>query len=266
MTRLDMSKPNIARMYDYWLGGKDNFEADRQAAEVVRERRPNDRRAGAGQQEVPDPGRQLRGRAGCAAVPDIGSGLPTSPVRADGAAPLWLATHEAAQAVVPDALVAYVDFDPVAVAHSQALLASGSQQVVAVDGDMGDPEAIVGRPRHPGRRFPPGRARVRDPLPACCTSWTPRAPSAWCPALPRAAGPRFLPDHLRRVGQGPGGEISPAPTTPRTARGSTPTPGTRSPACSKAWTWCHRAWWTARPGGRTRCRPSRRGPACPDPR
>ena len=41
MTHLDVTKPNIARMYDYWLGGKDNFESDRQAAEVIRQRRPN---------------------------------------------------------------------------------------------------------------------------------------------------------------------------------------------------------------------------------
>ena len=91
---------------------------------------------------------------------DIGSGLPTSPVRAEGAAPLWLATHEAARAVVPDALVAYVNYDPVAVAHSQALLASGSGQVVAVNGDMGDPEAILS---HPGIR----RAGFRLDAPAC---------------------------------------------------------------------------------------------------
>ena len=78
---------------------------------------------------------------------DIGSGLPTSPVRAEGTDPLWQVSHEAARAFDPDALVAYVDHDPVAVAHSQALLASGSPRVVAVAGDMRDPKAILGGDR-----------------------------------------------------------------------------------------------------------------------
>ena len=82
---------------------------------------------------------------------DVGSGLPTSPVVSDGAAPLWRATHEAAQAVIPDAMVAYVDLDPVAVRHSQALLAGGSRRVVAVDGDMRDPADRPRPRRHPGR-------------------------------------------------------------------------------------------------------------------
>ena len=160
MTRLDVTKPNIARMYDYWLGGKDNFESDRQAAEVIRQRRPN-----VADQALDNKKFQTRAIThvagqGVRQFLDIGSGLPTSPVRAEGAAPLWLATHEAARAVVPDALVAYVDYDPVAVAHSQALLASGSRQVVAVDGDMGDPEAIVS---HPGIRG----AGFRLDAPAC---------------------------------------------------------------------------------------------------
>ena len=54
-----------------------------------------------------------------------------------------MATHEAAQSVIPDAVVAYVDFDPVAVAHSSTLLASGGSRVVATTGDMRDPAAIL---------------------------------------------------------------------------------------------------------------------------
>jgi S-adenosyl methyltransferase len=143
MTPFDVTKPNIARMYDYWLGGKDNFEADREAAEAIRQRRPN-----VADQALDNKKFQTRAISyvagqGLRQFLDIGSGLPTSPVRAEGAAPLWLATHEAARAVIPDAMVAYVDYDPVAVAHSQALLASGSSQVVAAEGDMCDPEAIL---------------------------------------------------------------------------------------------------------------------------
>jgi S-adenosyl methyltransferase len=143
MSSLDVTRPNIARMYDYWLGGKDNFEADREAAEAIRQRRPN-----VADQALDNKKFQTRAISyvagqGVRQFLDVGSGLPTSPVRGEGAAPLWLATHEAARAVLPDAMVAYVDYDPVAVAHSQALLAAGSRQVVAVGGDMGDPGAIL---------------------------------------------------------------------------------------------------------------------------
>jgi O-methyltransferase involved in polyketide biosynthesis len=160
MTPLDVTRPNIARMYDYWLGGKDNFEADREAAEAIRQRRPN-----VADQALDNKKFQTRAIShvagqGVRQFLDIGSGLPTSPVRAEGAAPLWLATHEAARDVVPDAMVAYVDYDPVAVAHSQALLAAGSHQVVAAGGDMRDPDAILS---HEGIR----RAGFSLDAPAC---------------------------------------------------------------------------------------------------
>jgi S-adenosyl methyltransferase len=133
----------MARMYDYWLGGKDNFEVDRKAAEAVRRLRPS-----VAEQALDNKKFQTRAVSYVAArgvrqFLDIGSGLPTSPVRRAGAEPLWLATHEAARAVIPDAMVAYVDYDPMAVLHSQALLGGGYHGVVAVGGDMRDPEAIL---------------------------------------------------------------------------------------------------------------------------
>ena len=104
---------------------------------------------------------------------DIGSGLPTSPVRTPGAEPLWVATHEAARAAIPGAMVAYVDYDPMAVLHSQALLGGGYREVVAVGGDM--PTRM---PSSPTTRYePPGSTRTCPPAccwPACCTSSTPR--------------------------------------------------------------------------------------------
>jgi SAM-dependent methyltransferase len=143
MAPVDVNKPNIARMYDYWLGGKDNYEADRAAAEAVRAQRPN-----VAEQALDNKKFQTRAityvaSQGVRQFLDIGSGLPTSPAREGDAAPLWLATHEAAQAVVPGAVVAYVDYDPVAVTHSGALLAGGSSQVVAAAGDMREPPAIL---------------------------------------------------------------------------------------------------------------------------
>ena len=140
---IDSTRPNMARMYDYWLGGKDNFEVDRKAAEAVRRLRPN-----VAEQALDNKRFQTRAVSYVAAQGvrqflDIGSGLPTSPVRTPGAEPLWVATHEAARAVIPGAVVAYVDYDPMAVLHSQALLGGGYREVVAVGGDMRDPNAIL---------------------------------------------------------------------------------------------------------------------------
>jgi S-adenosyl methyltransferase len=146
MMPVDVSKPNIARMYDYWLGGKDNYEADRVAAEAVRAQRPNIAEQALDNKRFQTRAVTYAAGQGVRQFLDIGSGLPTSPVHIIGADPLWLATHEAAQAVIPDAVVAYVDYDPVAVLHSQALLGGGSPQVVAVGGDVRDPDAILADP------------------------------------------------------------------------------------------------------------------------
>jgi S-adenosyl methyltransferase len=142
--QFDTTKPNSARMYDYWLGGKDNFQADREAAEAVRELRPN-----VAEQALDNKRFQTRAVGwvagqGVRQFLDVGSGLPTSAVVTEGAAPLWRSTHEAAAAAGTDPVVAYVDNDPVAVRHSQALLAGGSRTVVAFGGDMRDPAAILG--------------------------------------------------------------------------------------------------------------------------
>ncbi|MBV9793594.1 MAG: SAM-dependent methyltransferase [Actinobacteria bacterium] len=140
--QFDTAKPNSARMYDYWLGGKDNFEADRVAAEAVRALRPN-----VAEQALDNKRFQTRAvgylaEQGVRQYLDVGSGLPTSPHPGVGSPPRWRPTHEAAAAADP--LVAYVDYDPVAVLHSQVLLAGGSRRVVAVQGDMRDPAAILG--------------------------------------------------------------------------------------------------------------------------
>jgi hypothetical protein len=141
-TPFDTSKPNAARMYDYWLGGKDNFEPDRKAAEAVRQLRPE-----IAEQALDNKRFQTRAvtyvaQQGVRQFLDVGSGLPTFPPESGPGQ--WLPTHEAARAVAPDATVAYVDYDPVAVLHSQALLTGGSGGIVAVLGDMRDPLAILG--------------------------------------------------------------------------------------------------------------------------
>ena len=133
VTGIDTSVPNIARVYDYWLGGKDNFAVDREAA---------DRQARAVPQ-LPALSRQNRdflSRAvrflvgeGIEQFLDIGSGLPTNQN-----------VHEVAQSVNPDARVVYVDIDPVVVSHAQALL-SGSK-TAAILGDVCRPDDILDAP------------------------------------------------------------------------------------------------------------------------
>jgi len=132
MPEFDVTVPNIARVYDYWLGGKDNFAADRElgdrllaqyppTAALVRENKEFMRRAVA----------WVAGQ-GISQFIDLGAGLPTSP-----------STQETAQAVRPGAQVAYVDNDPVVVAHLMALLANNNPGVSVVDRDIRDVDAVI---------------------------------------------------------------------------------------------------------------------------
>jgi O-methyltransferase involved in polyketide biosynthesis len=126
--------PNIARIYDYFLGGKDNFAADRQAAEQVTKLLP----------EVPMIARENRrflGRvirflvdAGIRQFIDIGTGLPTQGH-----------VHEILRVVAPDARVVYVDHDPVVIVHAQALL-EGNGRTAVVRADLRNPDDILTDP------------------------------------------------------------------------------------------------------------------------
>ena len=133
-TRINTGVPNPARIYDYFLGGKDNFPADREVAEqvvaiapvaldIVEDNRAFLRRAV----------RLLAGEAGIRQFIDLGSGLPT---RGN--------VHEIAQAVAPDARVVYVDNDAMVVTHSRALLAGDN--TAAIEADLRDPDSVM---RHP---------------------------------------------------------------------------------------------------------------------
>jgi SAM-dependent methyltransferase len=135
----DTSVAHSARVYDYWLGGKDNFAADRAAAEQVIEVRPAIRTdVRANRAFLGRAVRYLAGPAGIRQFLDIGTGLPS----ADN-------THEVAQSVARDSRIVYVDNDPIVLAHARALLTSAPEGVTAyLDADLRDPETILARAGH----------------------------------------------------------------------------------------------------------------------
>jgi SAM-dependent methyltransferase len=133
----DVSRPHAARMYDYFLGGKDHFAADRETAEIalqsfnavrtgVRENRSFLGRAI----------RYLAEEVGIRQFLDIGTGLPSANN-----------VHEVAQAVAPESRVVYVDNDPIVLTHAKALLTSSPEGHTAyIDADLREPEKILTHP------------------------------------------------------------------------------------------------------------------------
>ena len=126
--------PHSARMYDYYLGGKDNFPADRQAAEQALAAFPDLRTtASTNRAFLHRATRFLAAEAGIRQFLDIGTGIPTSPN-----------LHEVAQAVAPECRVVYADNDPIVLAHARALLTSTSEGRTAyLDADLHEPEKIL---------------------------------------------------------------------------------------------------------------------------
>ncbi|MFB4196200.1 SAM-dependent methyltransferase [Streptomyces carpaticus] len=129
---IDLSVPSVSRMYDFYLGGSHNFEADRIAARAAIEAFP-------GLPKIMQTNRAFMRRAvrharaaGVTQFLDIGSGIPT-----------FGAVHEIAREGGGDARVVYVDNDPIAVAHSRAVL-DGQEGTGVVAADFRDPEAILG--------------------------------------------------------------------------------------------------------------------------
>src|SRR5215217_7900710 len=112
--KLDTTVPHSARLWNYLLGGKDNFAVDREAAEQVLAYMPElVQSARSNRQFLGRAVRHLAGEAGIRQFLDIGTGLPT----ADN-------THEVAQSVAPSARIVYVDNDPMVLVHARALLTS----------------------------------------------------------------------------------------------------------------------------------------------
>jgi len=133
-TELDTRYAHSARVYNYWLGGKDNFAADREAAEQAIAANPGivtDVRAN--RAFLARVVRYLAAECGIRQFLDIGTGLPTASN-----------THQVAQTVAPAARVVYADNDPVVLSHARALLTSTGEGATAyLDADLRDAEAIV---------------------------------------------------------------------------------------------------------------------------
>jgi hypothetical protein len=130
----DTSVAHLARVYDYWLGGKDNFAADRLAAEQAIQDYPDIVfSVRANRAFLARTVRYLARDAGIRQFLDIGTGIPSSNN-----------AHEVAQSVAPDCRVVYVDNDPVVLAHARALLDSSPQGVTNyIDADLRDTEKIL---------------------------------------------------------------------------------------------------------------------------
>src|SRR6516164_9090301 len=108
-SRVDVRKAYPARRYDYWLGGKDNFAADRRSADEVEEVFPTIRLSTIENRRFLQRAAGFLVDAGIRQFLDIGSGMPTD-----------INTHEVAQAIAPQSRVVYVDNDPIVVTHARA--------------------------------------------------------------------------------------------------------------------------------------------------
>ena len=134
MPDFDTSVAHIARVYDYWLGGKDNFAVDRAAGDQAIQAFPNiPLSARANRSYQARVVRFLAGEADIRQFLDIGTGIPTANH-----------THQVAQSVAPECHIAYVDNDPIVLSHARALLASHPAGATDyIDADLRDPQKIL---------------------------------------------------------------------------------------------------------------------------
>jgi hypothetical protein len=132
---IDITVPSTARMYDFWLGGKDHFAVDRAAALEVTKAAPDVRMTAVENRRfLRRAVRYMAAEAGITQFLDIGTGLPTQGN-----------VHQVAQQAAPGARVVYVDNDPMVIAHSRALKTGGNTAVI--EADLRDPAAILDHPR-----------------------------------------------------------------------------------------------------------------------
>jgi SAM-dependent methyltransferase len=134
---IDTETAHPSRIYDFLLGGKNNFAADRAVAEQLMRVRPEIRDAARANRAFLGRAVRFAVDSGIRQFLDIGTGIP-----AEGN------THEVAQALAPECTVAYVDFDPMVLVHARALLATeGRGRTTVLQGDLRDPRAILDDPQ-----------------------------------------------------------------------------------------------------------------------
>jgi hypothetical protein len=131
---VDTRRANIARVYDYWLGGDHNFQADQDLGRQIAAVEPTARALASANRAFLGRAVRFLAGAGLRQFLDIGSGIPTQGN-----------VHEVAQAADPAARVVYADIDPVVIAHSEAILAHNATAAVT-SGDLRDPAAILADP------------------------------------------------------------------------------------------------------------------------
>ncbi|MGH3600580.1 MAG: SAM-dependent methyltransferase [Pseudonocardiaceae bacterium] len=139
-SKIDVDVPHSARIWNYWMGGKDNYEVDRAAGDAGVGVYPDIvTMAKQSRQFLIRTVRYLAGAAGIRQFLDIGTGLPT-----------MQNTHEVAQQIAPESRIVYVDNDPLVLAHARALLRNTTPNGVTtyVDADLHDPDLIVSDARN----------------------------------------------------------------------------------------------------------------------
>ncbi|MGQ4379888.1 SAM-dependent methyltransferase [Streptomyces sp. SAS_267] len=134
LSKIDTTVPHSARIWNYWMGGKDNYEVDRVAGDAYREVAPNiETMARASRDYLIRTVTFVAGERGIRQFLDIGTGLPT-----------YDNTHQVAQRVAPESRIVYVDNDPLVLRHAQALLTSTPEGVTDyIDADLHEPEKII---------------------------------------------------------------------------------------------------------------------------
>jgi S-adenosyl methyltransferase len=134
---IDISKPHSARMYDFYLGGKDNFAIDRETAAVALRNWPTGPiSARENRRFLARAVSYLAGEVGIRQFLDIGTGLPSANN-----------THEVAQRIAPDSRIVYADNDPLVLAHARALLTSArAGRTAYIEADLREPEKILASP------------------------------------------------------------------------------------------------------------------------
>ena len=132
--KIDTTVPQSARVWNYWLGGKDNFAVDREIGDQIRKMNPHIAEIAVAQRAfLVRTVTHMTREAGIRQFLDIGTGLPTANN-----------THEVAQSVAPQSRIVYVDHDPLVLAHARALLVGTPQGATDyIDADLRDPDKIL---------------------------------------------------------------------------------------------------------------------------